>query len=703
MRYAIAHVSVEDVSRPRVSWVVQARGWAGDAEEPPRFLPLPQRALLYTHKYIAIVSTTVSNDKVEYVDVSGEGDALLGAALCGGVALLFSRKHGVLALSQPHAAHATPSMCESTMGSPCPSDMYDGNLSLYEIDPHEVSLVTQDACGKLKTAFLFHVRRDVAACRAALAELFPAGEERDVDAPLDRAVRRIAADLLDDVPAGDPRWRLRGAATNICLGSSAALQLAAQLRDKQRAFTLFCDFLRAVGLWQRLGLVTRESGGGVVSTESALGGLAEQLATAITPLATAITLRKLQQGPDAQLIDAAIYQVVCGSRAEVEEEPEVEEALSSGALSPADVCYRRVSRACRVLRALCAAAAPPAARAAAAHAAATARAAHECPEPALRAQVHEAAADLADLILTDAEPLSASSHTQHLYEKIRRDTIQPYRGPEKGVVCPSPAPVAEGQTERAAALAEKFKDFELLIEMCVESDDMDKLFAYIDKYSSELATQRLARAADALLVLANEEADSVNRLTTTASLAKLCLYAEGCGGPASGAWARLESRLALAEQHRALPRDLRLHHGLDAGDTAVLPPEHIVQMYIESESSGLTEYDYKKALDLTDYVHDMERRDDLRLRVWCACIRRDDWSSCRVDSPADELQRKMFFRLIDLVHVMGGDLELLLPPVEDILTAPELAELVSDPRFHFIIKYGYECVDTTRSPDMLDE
>lgn len=108
-----------------------------------------------------------------------------------------------------------------------------------------------------------------------------------------------------------------------------------------------------------------ESGGGVVSTESALCGLAEQLSIAVA-------LRRLQQGADAQLIDAAIYQVVCGDNPELEEEPEVEEALSSGALSPADVCYRRVSRARRVLRAL-AQAPPPAhdARAAASHAAAT--------------------------------------------------------------------------------------------------------------------------------------------------------------------------------------------------------------------------------------------------------------------------------------------------------------------------------------------
>lgn len=38
-------------------------------------------------------------------------------------------------------------------------------------------------------------------------------------------------------------------------------------------------------------------------------------------------------------------------------------------------------------------------------------------------------------------------------------------------------------------------------------------------------------------------------------------------------------------------------------------------MYIDSDSKSLTEYDYKKALDLTDFIEDMELRDDLRLRV----------------------------------------------------------------------------------------
>ncbi|CAH0593985.1 unnamed protein product [Chrysodeixis includens] len=674
MRYAIAHVSVEELSAVRVVSLAAARGW-GECDEPPRFLPLPHRALLYTSKYIAIVSTTVSNEKVEYIDVSLEGDRLACAELCGGTALLFSHKHGVLALTQhAHHAAAEPSMCESPMGSPCPSDMYDGNLSLYEIDPHEVSMVTTDACGKLKTAFLFHVRRDGVACRAIIDELFPAGgerdarDERDVDSLLDRSVLRIATEMLDDIPAGDPRWKQRGGgATNISLGSSAALQVAAQLRDKQRAFSLFCDFLRATGLWQRLQLVTRERAGRGAGGARGVGEGAGGAGGGAPPAP--------QLGPRALLPKLAQL-------------------------------HKRALTQC----------------------------AHNCPDPTLRAQVYEAAASLADLILTDAEHLNSSSHTQHMYEKIRREAIQPF--------------IDEGQTERAAALAEKFKDFELLIEMCVTNDDWDKLYSYFDKYSNEgiaavtfarlydgdgprrgallrrvgaraphelrawlgaapgaraaalheLGTRLRARAA-ALRAAAGAERQSVRRLAPPPRW-PLCLAAAPEPEPAAAP--ALHALQALAAHHAALPAALRAHHGLAGPDSRVLPPADLVQMYIDSDSKTLTEYDYKKALDLTDFIEDMELRDDLRLRVWCACIRNDDWSACRVSEPAEELRDKMFFRLIDLVHVMGGDLDLLLPPVEDILTAPELAELVSDPRFHFIMKYGYECVDTTRLESMAE-
>ncbi|XP_063387643.1 nuclear pore complex protein Nup133 [Cydia fagiglandana] len=809
---------VQDPAYPRVTSLIPLRGCTLSPDIAPRLLPLPSAAALYTSTYVAIVST-VANDKVEYIDVASEGDRILGATLCNGQPLLFSRKHGVLALTSAETVSTNVSVCESPMGSPCPSDVYDGNLSLYEIDPHEVSMVTTDACGKLKTAFLFHLRRDTAACRAIVQDLFPAKQRSDP--ALDNTVVRIATELCDDIPQGDPRWKQRpgGPATNIPLGSSSALQINAQLRDKQRAFSLFADFLRATGLWQRLGSLSLETGGDCVSTVSALGMLAEKLAIALA-------LRKKQQSGDSQLIDAAVYQVVCGDEAEPEE-PEVEAALSSGALSPADVCFRRVSSIQRVLVALCSVCAPAQhdARALATHAQHVSRLLTSiltevhgtraqwqprpllpplgsgallprlvqlhtravtqygpgCPDVVLRSSLYEATSLLADLILTEAEPLRQHSDTRHVGDKMRRDIIQPYisilyeaTSLLADLILTEAEPLRQhsdtrhvgdkmrrdiiqpyidaGQTERAAVLAEKFKDFELLIEMCDRQDDMERLYSYIDKYSGEgiaeaafaylmeaggAGTARLVRAlgaryparaaawlarapardparalhllqakdygqaAQVLAGLAQGERDEVNRMTTTASLAKLCLLASDEEPQPSDLWSKVEGCLSLAEQHAALPRDIKLLHGLDAADCKVMPPEELVQMYIESESDALTEYDYKKALDLTDFVQDMERRDDLRLRVWCACIRRSSWDTVNVEAPAAELQDKMFFRLMHLVHFMGGDLELLLPPAEDILTARELAELVSDARFRYIIKYGYECFHTRRQDDMV--
>lgn len=122
-----------------------------------------------------------------------------------------------------------------------------------------------------------------------------------MDAPLDRSVVATATEMVDDMPAGDPRWKPRPARpTHIALGSSSALQLLAQLQDKKRAFTLFLDFLRATNLWQRMQSITFE--GSVVRTSVALGALAERLAAAIA-------LRTLQHHQDEPLIDAAIYTV----------------------------------------------------------------------------------------------------------------------------------------------------------------------------------------------------------------------------------------------------------------------------------------------------------------------------------------------------------------------------------------------------------
>ncbi|KAH9635460.1 hypothetical protein HF086_003214 [Spodoptera exigua] len=595
-------------------------------DEAPRFLPLPQRALLYTSKYIALVSTTMSNDKVDYIDVSSEGDKLLGAELCDGVPLLFSLKHGVyvresdgVAVSLRHVRRQLVAVRDRPARGKW---QREGGLEARRARMGtseaglQVGAVGRDAVGRLKTAFLFHVRRDASSCAALLAGLVPpapaspgpAPAPRDVDADLDRAVLRIASDMLDDVPAGDPRWKQRGgAATNICLGSSAALQLQAQLRDKQRALALFCDFLRSVGLWQRLGLVTTESGS-VVSTENALAELADLLSMAIA-------LRKLQQGPDAQLIDAAINQVsrwsgamrYCGVRGRgaaggaragggaggrragaqrrvlpPRDARRPRAARAGPRAAPPRAARRRAARRRHAARALLAAlgararrARPPPALGPAALLPALAAlprralaAAREAEDGALRAAVGEAAAALADAVLF---LISLVIMFVYIYSYNVNECVQGFAERVFARLC------ERGGAGRALLLRG-------LGARC--GGALAAWLAAAPPRAPLLALQALGRAAPRAPPPRcwppptwSETRWRASRLLycaqTAASLGKLCAVA--AEEDTESLARRLDARLALASQHAALPAALRLRHGLGPADCAVLPPDDLVQ------------------------------------------------------------------------------------------------------------------------------
>lgn len=102
-------------------------------------------------------------------------------------------------------------MCDSPVASPRPSDAFDGHLSFYEIDPRAVVEANENAgqgsaTELLKAAFLHHMRREFSASKALLNGLFPPGEETsEIDSPLDRTVLAVATDLVNDIPASDPR------------------------------------------------------------------------------------------------------------------------------------------------------------------------------------------------------------------------------------------------------------------------------------------------------------------------------------------------------------------------------------------------------------------------------------------------------------------------------------------------------------------
>lgn len=64
---------------------------------------------------------------------------------------------------------------------------------------------------------------------------------------------QVCQDILDDVPASDPRW---STTSETGLGSSYSVQVLKQLEDKRKALTLFFKFLNETQLARRLSAVT---------------------------------------------------------------------------------------------------------------------------------------------------------------------------------------------------------------------------------------------------------------------------------------------------------------------------------------------------------------------------------------------------------------------------------------------------------------
>ena len=75
-------------------------------------------------------------------------------------------------------------------------------------------------------------------------------------------------------------------------------------------------------------------------------------------------------------------------------------------------------------------------------------------------------------------------------------------------------------------------------------------------------------------------------------------------------------------------------------------------MYTCEENTVANEYDFKKALDLLDFVEQEDEKASLKLRIWARVARRDKWDTVS-KNPEQQVQETMFFKLMDLNHFMG--------------------------------------------------
>ncbi|XP_001847396.2 nuclear pore complex protein Nup133 [Culex quinquefasciatus] len=312
-------------------------------------------------------------------------------------------------------------------------------------------------------------------------------------------------------------------------------------------------------------------------------------------------------------------------------------------------------------------------------------------------------------------------------EAKRAVLLQQYESQRSDLIFPL---VDAEQYELAAKLAEKYLDFQILVVICDKTNSQARLDEYIERYKEldfsqfaiswhmrqnkqgdifqrfkgnqvELArflsdhpslawiqlvfNGELAQAAEVLLALAQNEKELLSRKRVMLSLSKLCaLAAEGDFGAQI---AEINSEAKLLDLQEEIPVDILNIYGYDTKNAKVLSPEEIVDLYIADEYSKSSETEFRKALELLDFV---EEPMEVRHKIWCAAILRDSWDNYNPNAPLDTMQGMMFFRLIDLCYILDGELENFLPAVENFLGASELGDLVESKSFQYLIKLGYE-------------
>lgn len=201
-------------------------------------------AFVYNSNSIICVSVSEANEVLNKVDLQSPADSILGAGLFQGKPLFFSSKYGVITVAIMEAI-LSEQMDSSNIHS-LEVTQKTGNLSLSDASFRDGDNHLQ----RLKSAFLLFCQGHIAEAQSICRILD--GEE------LDNGVVALSEEIIDDFPVSDPRWAESIPAGG--LSASTSLIILHQLEDKLKAHVFMVDFLKGVGLWEKLGVFESKEG-----------------------------------------------------------------------------------------------------------------------------------------------------------------------------------------------------------------------------------------------------------------------------------------------------------------------------------------------------------------------------------------------------------------------------------------------------------
>ncbi|XP_037366089.1 nuclear pore complex protein Nup133 [Talpa occidentalis] len=735
-----------------------------------------QTAYLYTENAVYVCSTGTGKFSLpqEKIVFNTQGDSILGAGSCGGVPILFSRNSGLVSVTSRENVSILAEDLEDSLAS---SVAGPGNESMvFETSTKNEMIAQEDKTKLLKAAFLQYCRKDLGHAQMMVDELFSSHSDLDSDCELDKAITQISVDLVDDYPASDPRWA-ESVPEEAPGFSNTSLIILHQLEDKMKAHSFLMDFIHQVGIFGRLG--TFSVRGMPMATRLLLCEHAEKLSATIVlknhhsqlsdlvNTAILIALNKRDCEIPSNLTPADLFfrevsqvDTICECLLEHEEQVLKETSLDS--VEWADVVINVNNILKDMLQAAShyrqnksslyrrddplgnepeyipwtATSGPAGIRTAIVRQhGIILKMVYPQADSNLRNILTEQLVALIDCFLdgyvSQLKSLDKSSD-QERYNSLKMEYLQ------KRSDLLSPL-LTLGQYPMAASLAEKYCDFDILVQMCEQTDNQTRLQRYMTQFADqnfsdflfrwylekgkrgkllsqpisqhgelanflqahehlswlhEINSQELEKAHATLLGLANMETRYFAKKKTLLGLSKLAALASDFSEDV------LQEKIEeMAEQERfllhqdTLPEQLLTEKQLSLSAMPVLSAPQLIGLYICEENRRANEYDFKKALDLLEYIDEEEdvNINDLKLEILCKALQRDNWSSSDgKDDPIEVSRDSIFVKILQKLIKDGIQLSEYLPEVKDLLQADQLGNLKSNSYFEFVLKANYE-------------
>uniref|UniRef100_A0AAQ5XLK5 Nuclear pore complex protein Nup133 n=1 Tax=Amphiprion ocellaris TaxID=80972 RepID=A0AAQ5XLK5_AMPOC len=730
-------------------------------------------AFLYNEELVFACSTGTSRGGLpdEKISFNSPGDGVRGGGCCANLPVFFSQNSGLLALVARESASILPETMEDSL---CSSLAAGPEVSAMETPTRAEPVAQEDKTRLLKAAFLQFCRNDLVGAQTVTDELFPADGDGEEGAELDNMVTQINLDLVDDYPASDPRWAesVPDESAGFPLTSLIILH---QLEDKMKAHGCFMDFLLQVGLLDRLSQVTVRSS--PMATRLLLCEHAEKLQAAM--------VLKNHHTKHAELVNRAISSALQRSNTSV-----------PPSLTAADVFFREVSQISSVFDCLLEEEErslkenpvdsvqwaevvitvnniiKDMLQAAGQYRETKASMYRASENPAAEPEyipwtasggvggVRTVISRQHEVILRSVYPHADSELRSALCEQLvalldiylggyvaQLTSLQQQRPPgAQQERCNSLemeysqrrsellAPLLElGQYQWVAALAEKYCDFDILVQMCEQTDNQSRLQNYMAKFADQnfadflfrwymekgkrgkLLSQPAAQhqqlasflhahqhlswlhqihAYRTLYNQANMETRYFVKKKTLLALSKLTVLASDL--PEDTLNKQVED---IVEQERfllhqeTLPRQLLEDKQQNPDTMPLLSAHNLIQLYICDDNRRANEYDFKKALDLLEYINEEDTVDidSLKCEILGKALRRDDWSSADGnDDPLEAAKDSIFIKILLKLIQEGVPLQTYLPDVKELLELDELSSLKSKPYFEFVLRANYE-------------